>query len=65
MEGKGMIINDIGKDCVRWNRNYDTWESSVESLKRFGRTREAYVIDYVKAYFSLSDSEMRAYGFNV
>lgn len=64
-EFKGMIINDIGKDCVRWNRNYDTWESSVESLKRFGRTREAYVIDYVKAYFSLSDSEMRAYGFNV
>ncbi len=64
-EFKALIVNDIGKDCVRWNRNYSTWESSVESLKSFGRNRESYVINYVKSYFSLSDSEMRAYGFNV
>ncbi len=62
---KGMIINDIEKDCTRWNRNYSTWESSVDSLKTFGKTREKYMIQYVKSYFSLSDSEMRAYGFNV
>jgi len=60
-----MIVNDIGKDCTRWNRNYSTWESSVESLKTFGKTREKYIIQYVKDYFSLSDSEMRSYGFKI
>lgn len=64
-EFKGMIVNDIGKDCTRWNRNYSTWESSVESLKTFGKTREKYIIQYVKDYFSLSDSEMRSYGFKI
>ncbi len=64
-EFKNMIINDIGKDCIRWDRNYDTWESSVESLKSFGRNREKYLLQYVKSYFSLSDEQMRSYGFKV
>ncbi len=64
-EFKAMIVNDIGKDCTRWNRNYSTWESSVESLKTFGRNREKYLLQYVKSYFSLSDEQMRSYGFNV
>ena len=64
-EFKAMIVNDIGKDCTRWNRNYTTWESSVESLKSFGRNRESYVESYVKSYFSLSDEEMRSYGFDI
>lgn len=62
---KSMIVNDIGKDCTRWGRNYETWESSVESLKSFGRNREKYINQYIKDYFSLSDEQMRSYGFNV
>ena len=62
---EGMIINDIGKDCTRWNRNYDTWKSSVDSLKSFGRNREKYLLQYVKDYFALSDEQMRSYGFEV
>ena len=64
-EFKGMILGDIGKDCTRWNRNYSNWESSVESLKSFGRNREKYILQYVKSYFSLTDEQMRSYGFRV
>ncbi len=61
----GMIENDIERDRLRWDKDYQTWKNSVESLNTFIKSREGYMIDHVKAKFSLSDSQMRAYGFNV
>ncbi len=60
-----LIENDIERDRIRWNKSYDGWKNSVKSLYSFTKNREAYVIQYVRSYFSLSDSEMRSYGFNV
>ncbi len=61
----GMIANDIGRDCHRWDHSYDAWVDSVESLRYFINGREEYIERYVKSYFSLSDDEMRNYGFTV
>ncbi|MBE6692677.1 MAG: hypothetical protein E7586_05080 [Ruminococcaceae bacterium] len=61
----GMIANDIARDCQRWDHSYDAWKSSVESLRSFIDQREDYIERYVKSYFSLSDDEMRNYGFTV
>ena len=64
-EFSGMIENDIARDCERWNHSYDTWVSSVESLRSFIDSRESYFISHVKSYFGLSDEEMREYGFRI
>ncbi len=61
----GMIADDIARDCRRWDHSYDAWEDSVESLRYFIDGREEYIERYVKSYFSLSDDEMRDYGFTV
>ncbi len=61
----GMIANDIERDCIRWEHSYKTWQDSVESLRYFIDQREEYIERYVKSYFSLSDDEMRNYGFTV
>lgn len=62
---KGMIENDIERECIRWEKSYENWQAAVKSLNTFIKAREGYMLEHVKAQFSLSDSEMRAYGFNV
>ncbi len=62
---RGMIENDIQRECDRWDKSYSQWSSSVDSLKSFAASREKYVEQYVKSYFALSDSQMRNYGFDV
>lgn len=62
---RDMIINDIEKDCIRWERKYSTWESSLTNMRSFIEARENYVVKYIRDYFNLSDSQMRDYGFNV
>lgn len=62
---RDMIINDIGKDCIRWERKYETWESSVNNIRSFIAAREKYVVQYIQSYFDLSDAYMRELGFEV
>ncbi len=62
---RDMIINDIGKDCTRWDRKYETWETSVENMRSFIVAREKYVVKYVQSYFKLSESEMLDLGFDL
>jgi hypothetical protein len=62
---RDMIINDIGKDCSRWERKYETWENSVNNIRSFISAREKYVVQHIQAYFNLSDSEMRELGFEI
>jgi hypothetical protein len=61
----GLIENDIERDRIRWDKSYENWKNSVKSLYSFTKNREAYVEKYVQSYFSLSDSEMREYGFTI
>ena len=62
---RDMIINDIGKDCIRWDRKYETWETSVDNMRSFIAAREKYVVKYVQSYFKLSESEMLELGFDL
>lgn len=64
-EFEGYIINDIQRDFQRWDHDYYNWVSSVQSLRDFANNRESYVENHVKAYFNLSDEEMRSYGFDI
>ena len=70
--GSGKLVLEQSKDIllmVLYPEAYRGEEKKalfiVESLKTFGRTREKYLLQYVKSYFSLSDEQMRSYGFNV
>ncbi len=60
-----LIENDIERDRIRWDKSYENWKNSVKSLYSFTKNREAYVEKYVQSYFSLSDNEMRSYGFKI
>ncbi len=60
-----LIADEMPRECQRWEKDYDAWVNSVKSLRTFAKNREAYVIKYVKSYFSLSDSQMKEYGFNI
>ncbi len=62
---RGMIENDVQRECERWDKSFSQWDSSVKSLKTFIDGREAYIVKYVKSYFGLSDSQMRSYGFDI
>lgn len=62
---ESRIEHDMQRDCVKWENSYSSWQSEVESLKYFARNRESYVLDDIQAYFNLSDSQMREYGFNI
>ncbi len=64
-EFEGYVEKDIQRDCVRWDHSYDNWVASVQSLRDFADERESYVESHVKAYFNLSDDEMRSYGFDI
>ena len=58
------IAKDMVRDCIKYGQSYSGWESHVQSLRNFILSRRENMIQQVKAYFSLSDSEMNKYGFN-
>ncbi len=62
-EFAGMIQNDVARDRARWDRDYESWVTAVDSLRSFIKARGAYMLEDVQNYFSLTDSQMREYGF--
>ena len=62
---KGMIAEDVVKDCKRWGQSYSYWESSVEILRLFASRREAKLVAHAKTYFGLTDEQMIEYGFHI
>lgn len=59
------ILPDMGRDCEKWGRTIAAWQRSVNSLRDFAVERPTSIVTMLKSYFSLSDSEMRNYGFAV
>ena len=60
------VIEEIGKDefkrnAERWGNSYSHWEKSIESMKKFAKNRNSYVVKYAKTYFGLSNSEVKKY----
>lgn len=60
-----LLENDIQRERNRWGNTNTSWADSVNGLRTFIANREEYVIKYVKAYFHLSDAQMREYGFDI
>jgi hypothetical protein len=64
-EIEAKIIADMHKETARWYGTFDEWANEVEALRQYARERNGYMLQHVQDYFSLSDKEMRSYGFNV
>ena len=64
-EIQALIAQDMVKDCQRWGRTYTYWEKSVETLRKFARIRNDYLIPYIQDYFDLTEDQLRQYGFPV
>ncbi len=62
---EATIQPDMVKDLKRWNTSYAGWQSYVEDLRTFAKTRNTYFCQHVKDFFDLTDEQMRAYGFPV
>lgn len=62
---QAQLRPDMAKECRRWGGSVRTWEERVESLRSFARKRNKYFIPDVKAFFGLTDQQMRDYGFEV
>lgn len=58
-----IIETDMIKDCDRWNNSYERWRQYVNEIRSFAKKRGKYLPGYIKDYFDLSASEMKAYGF--
>jgi len=65
------VINSLAADLEpEMKRNYTKWQGScglwntcLETLRNFFRNRPDYVRRYIQQYFSLTDEQMREYGF--
>lgn len=61
------VIAEIGTDNIkknlsRWNNiSYEDWESNIEFLKNYAKTRNKYMISQATSYFNLSASEVAYY----
>lgn len=57
------ILPEMQRDCAKWGGSVSNWQSQVNALRTFAERRANYVISHVKSYFSLSDADLRTYGF--
>ncbi len=59
------ILPEMRRDCERWDLSFSDWQAQVEGVRSFARRRGQYVLSHLKAYFSLSEDDLRTYGFPV
>lgn len=59
------ILPEMQRDCEKWNHTLSNWKSQVEVLRTFAKERPSRLLPMIKSYFSLSDAQMREYGFQV
>ena len=57
------LLPEMQRDCAKWGGSVSNWQSQVNALRTFAERRANYVISHVKSYFSLSDADLRTYGF--
>ena len=58
-----LIDQDMRKDCLRWNKDYDQWLRYVERLRTQALERNSFTISCIQSYFHLTDDQMAEYGF--
>lgn len=64
-EIEAIIEPDMAKECERWGTSYASWQNSVGIVRLFSEKRNGYMLNHIQNYFSLTDEEMRSYGFQV
>ena len=61
------VLKEVGeaemkRNLSRWNNiSYTTFQAHVKKVKSFAAKRNAYIIKEAKAYFGLSDAEVKKY----
>ena len=56
---------DMAKECGRWGSSVEQWEQNLQDMRIFAGKRTGYLLTYIQEFFSLSDQQMRDYGFEV
>lgn len=56
-----LLLPEIERDNNRWNLSVNEWKEWVEKLRSYAKNRTKYMVRYAKAFFNLSDSEMKEY----
>ena len=64
-EIEALINADMPKETARWYDTYEEWVEEVEQMRQFARERNGHMLRHIQDFFSLSEKEMREYGFNV
>lgn len=64
-EFQALLQADMAKECRRWGGSVSSWKNHVEKLRDFARKRNDYFIPDIKAFFGLTNQQMRDYGFEV
>ena len=64
-EIQAMLQPDMKKECNRWGGSVSSWESNLNSLRKFAAQRTPYVLADLQDYFNFSKDKMRDYGFEV
>lgn len=55
------ITPELGRDFSRWNKSKTEFNTELGRLKTYIDKREEYLIKQAKAFFNLSDSQMKEY----
>ena len=60
-ELEAMIRSEMPRNQSRWGLKMSTWEKELDVLRYFVSQRRAYLLAHTKAYFKLSDQQMKEY----
>ncbi len=56
-----LLLPEMERNQKRWGLTMSEWEDEIEKLRIFARNREDYIYSQTKAYFGLTDTEMKVY----
>ncbi len=55
-----VLQPEMQRNCNRWGLSYNYWVSCINELKQYATTRGRTMLTTTKAFFGLSDSQMRS-----
>lgn len=58
---ENVMSQEMQKSCGRWGLSYSNWQSCVDALRDWARTRPDEILRWTKSYFQLSEEQMRGY----
>ena len=58
---RALIKDEMVHNCKRWKWKYSTWESAVDRIVSYAKSRPGKMVGYFQEAFKLSDVDMQRY----